>query len=195
MRIVPFVVSAVITTALVFALNKQWGKIPPMGKFLSPQHGFWQNAEPANQDFDADLKFPGLKGNAEVYFDERLVPHVFAENDEDLYFIQGYLHARFRLFQMDLQTKAAAGRASEIAGKKAINYDKEQRRLGMVFAAENALKFVESDPVAKPMFDAYTYGINAYINTLKESSLPIEYKLLNIQPEKWTNLRTCLLLK
>jgi penicillin amidase len=111
------------------------------------------------------------------------------------YFIQGYLHARFRLFQIDLQTKAAAGRASEIAGKKAIGYDKEQRRLGMVFAAENAMKEIEKDPASKALFDAYTNGVNAYISTLKESELPIEYKLLNIKPEKWSNLRTALLLK
>lgn len=195
MRIIPFVVSTVVTAGLVFALNKQWGTVPPMGNFLSPQHGLWQNAEPAGHSFDADLSFPDLKGKAEVYFDERLVPHVFAENDEDLYFIQGFLHAKFRLFQMDLQTKAAAGRASEIAGKKAINYDKEQRRLGMVFAAENAMKEVEKDPVTKKAFDAYTNGINAYIGTLKEADLPIEYKLLNLQPEKWTNLRSALLLK
>ncbi|MEQ1677736.1 MAG: penicillin acylase family protein [Chitinophagaceae bacterium] len=195
MRTVPFLVSTVVTAGLVFALNKQWGAIPPMGKFLSPQHGLWQNAEPANQGFDADLSFPDLKGKADVYFDERLVPHVFAENDEDLYFIQGYLHAKFRLFQMDLQTKAAAGRASEIAGKKAINFDKEQRRLGMVFAAENAMKEVDKDPATKMMFDAYTKGVNAYIGSLKESELPLEYKLLNFKPEKWSNLRTALLLK
>ncbi|MEO7924910.1 MAG: penicillin acylase family protein [Chitinophagaceae bacterium] len=195
MRIVPFIISTVVTAALVFALNKQWGTIPPMGKFLSPQHGFWQNAEPSGQSFDAELNFPGLKGKADVYFDERLVPHVFAENDEDLYFIQGYLHAKFRLFQMDLQTKAAEGRASEIAGKKAINYDKEQRRLGMRFAAENAMLEIEKDPVSKSMFDAYTNGINTYIGSLKESTLPLEYKLLNFKPEKWTNIRTALLLK
>lgn len=195
MRILPFAVSGIITAGLVFALNKQWGTAPPMGKFLSPQHGLWQNAEPARQDFDADLTFSGLKGKAEVYFDERLVPHVFAENDEDLYFIQGYLHAKFRLFQIDLQTKAAAGRASEIAGPKAINYDKEQRRLGMVYAAENAVKEIEKDAASKILFDAYTNGINAYIETLKEAEIPIEYKLLNIKPEKWSNLRTALLLK
>ncbi len=195
MRIVPFLISAVVTAGVVFVLDKQWGKIPPMGKFLSPQHGLWQNAEPASQRFDADLSFPDLRGKAEVYFDERLVPHVFAENDEDLYFIQGYLHAKFRLFQMDLQTKAAEGRASEIAGAKAINYDKEQRRLGMKFAAENALKEIEKDPAGKILFDAYTKGVNAYIGSLKASALPIEYKILNFKPEKWTNLRTALLLK
>lgn len=195
MRIIPFIASAVVTTGLVWALNKSWGKIPPMGKFLSPQHGFWQNAEAADYDYSADLKFPDLKGNANVYLDERLVPHIFADTDEDLYFLQGYVHAKFRLFQMDLQTKAAEGRASEIAGAKAINYDKEQRRLGMRFAAENALNEIEKDPVALALFSAYTKGVNAYIHSLKESDIPLEYKLLDIKPEEWSNLRTALLLK
>ncbi|MBI3138019.1 MAG: penicillin acylase family protein [Sphingobacteriales bacterium] len=195
MRIVPFAVSALVSAGLILALNKQWGPVPPMGKFLSPQLGCWQNAEPAEAGFDAELSLPGLKAKAQVYFDDRLVPHVFAENDEDLYFIQGYLHAKFRLFQMDLQTKAAAGRASEIAGPKAIEYDREQRRLGMVYAAENAVKEIEKEPVSKQIFDAYTRGINAYIGSLKESDIPVEYKLLNIRPEKWTNLRSALLLK
>ena len=196
MRIVPFAISTVVTAALVFVFNRPLGPLPmPVGKFLSPQHGFWQNAESAGASFDANLSFPELKGKANVYFDERLVPHVFAENDEDLYFIQGYLHAKFRLFQMDLQTKAAAGRASEIAGDKAINFDKEQRRLGMVFAAENAMKEIEKDPATKVLFEAYTNGINAWIGSLKEAMLPLEYKLLNFKPEKWTPLRTALLLK
>jgi len=195
MRILPFVISTVVTAGLVIALEKKWGSVPPMGAFISPQHGFWQNAEATDHDYSAELKLPGLKGRAEVYFDERLVPHVFAENDEDLYFVQGYLHAKFRLFQMDLQTKAAEGRASEIAGARAVNYDKEQRRLGMKFAAEAAMKEIEKDPVATAMFSAYTNGINAYIHSLKESEIPIEYKLLGFIPEEWTNLRTALLLK
>ena len=195
MRIIPFIISTVVTAGLVFALNKKWGSVPPMGKFLSPQHGFWQNAEAADHDFSDDLKFPDLKGKAEVYFDERLVPHIFAENDEDLYFVQGYIHAKFRLFQMDLQTKAAEGRASEIAGARAVNYDKEQRRLGMRFAAENALTEMQKDPVSWAIFSAYTKGVNAYIHSLKESEVPIEYKLLDFKPEEWTNLRTALLLK
>ena len=195
MRILPFVISTVITAGLVFALNKKWGSVPPMGMFLSPQHGFWQNAEATDQDFTADLKFAELKGKTEVYIDERLVPHIFAENEEDLYFVQGYIHAKFRLFQMDLQTKAAEGRASEIAGAKAVNYDKEQRRLGMRFAAENALKEMQKDPVSWAIFSAYTNGVNAYIHSLKESEVPLEYKLLDFKPEEWTNLRTALLLK
>ncbi len=195
MRIGSFLVSATLSIALVVALDRPLGKIPPLGKFLSPQYGFWQNAEPIGMDYGGTLQLKGLKGDATVYFDDRLVPHVFAENEEDLYFIQGYLHARFRLFQIDLQTRAAAGRASELAGSKAINFDREQRRLGMVFAAENALKEMEEDPLSKSIFDAYTAGVNSFIDQLTESALPIEYKLMQVTPERWTNLKSALLLK
>src|SRR6476660_8693236 len=158
MRIIPFVISLVVTLSLVFALNTKIGTIPPLGKFLSPQQGFWQNAEPCDARLDEDLRFPNLKGKVKVYMDERLVPHVFAENDEDVYFVQGYLHAKYRLWQMELQTIAAAGRVSEFMGNdpRFIRYDREQRRLGMGYAAENALKAIEADPESKNFFDAYT---------------------------------------
>ena len=197
MRAIPFLISTAVTLLLLWALNRPWGsKLPmPLGSFMSPQTGFWQNAEDIKASFSKDLQFPQLYGKAEVYFDDRLVPHVFAENEEDLYFIQGYLHARFRLFQMDLQTRAAEGRASEIAGPVAINFDKEQRRLGMKYAAEHSLQVMEQDQQANKYYTAYTKGINAYIHSLKKSDLPLEYKLLNIQPEDWSNIRTALLLK
>jgi penicillin amidase len=195
MRFLPFVTSAIITAGLVWALNRSWGKVPPIGRFLSPQEGFWQNADPADYDYSGEFSFPELKGKASVYLDERLIPHVFAENDEDLYFLQGYIHARFRLFQMDLQTRAAEGRAGEIGGERALTFDREQRRLGMKFAAENAVKEMEKDPASLALYSAYTKGVNAYIHSLKKSQLPLEYKLLNFVPEEWSNLRTALLLK
>src|ERR1700730_7689264 len=104
MKIVPFFISGIITVILIVCLNRQWGSAPPFGKFLSPQHGFWQNADAANRDYNDDLKFSQLKDSVRVYLDERLVPHVFAQNEEDAYFIQGYLHAKFRLWQMEFQT-------------------------------------------------------------------------------------------
>lgn len=199
MRIVPLLASAVVTTGLVYYLNTSHkiggNNAPPFGTFLSPQHGFWQNAEPVNADYNADLKLPQLKGKTEVYFDDRLVPHVFAEQENDAYFVQGYLHAKFRLWQMELQTFAAGGRASEIIGEKALEHDREFRRLGMVYAAEIALNELEKDPVIEAQCDAYTEGVNAYIETLTESSLPVEYKLIGYKPEKWSNLKTCLFLK
>ncbi len=150
MRIIPFIIFGVITIGLIFFLDNSWTiggqPAPPFGKFLSPQQGMWQNAEPVDHDYSADLSFKQLKGKVNVYFDDRLVPHVFAEQENDAFFVQGYLHAKFRLWQMEFQTYAAAGRLCELVGKKAINLDRDKRRLGMVFAAENSLKEVEKDP-------------------------------------------------
>ena len=120
MRIIPLAIYTTATIILIVCLSMQWGQAPPIGKFLSPQHGFWQNADPIDKDFSANLKLVGLKDKADVYFDDRLVPHVFAQNDEDAYFIQGYLHAKFRLWQMEFQVYAAAGRLSELIGRKAL---------------------------------------------------------------------------
>ncbi|MFN2458635.1 MAG: penicillin acylase family protein [Chitinophagaceae bacterium] len=178
-------------------MNKKWGSIPALGKFLSPQQGFWQNAESNDEDFSNNLSFQTLKGKVTVYMDERLVPHVFAEHDEDAYFIQGFLHAKFRLWQMEFQTMAAAGRISEILGNdpRFIRFDREQRRLGMVYGAENALTEIEANTETKKANDAYTAGVNAYINSLTESTLPVEYKLLGYKPEHWSNFKVALFLK
>src|SRR6187455_2172487 len=105
MRIIGCVLSAIIAIALIYAFDTQLpvngSKTPRLGFFLSPQTGFWQNAEATNKQFNADLKFPQLNGKTEVYFDERLVPHVYTDNETDAWFVQGYLHAKFRLWQMD----------------------------------------------------------------------------------------------
>jgi len=195
MRIFLFILSTAIVVGLCYILNTKEVLPAPLGKLLSPQEGIWQNAESVNHNFSADLKFDALEGNASVYLDDRLVPHVFVENENDAYFIQGYLHATFRLWQMELQTLAAAGRASEVVGDIALNHDREFRRLGMVYGAENSLKEMEQDPRIKAECDAYTAGVNAYIKSLTQATLPLEYKLLGYYPEEWSNLKSALFLK
>lgn len=195
MRFFYFSISLIITILLIVALGSRLWLPLPLGSFLSPQHGCWQNAEPYEAPLTKELSFTQLKGEATVYFDERLVPHIEAEYDEDAYFIQGYLHAKFRLWQMDFQTRAAAGRISEVVGDLAINYDKGKRRLGLPYAAENMLRELEANDTSKIIADQYTAGVNAYISTLTAANLPIEYKLLGYAPEKWNNYKTCLFVK
>lgn len=199
MRVIPFLLSAAVTTGLVIALNTRLpaggARTPRLGYFLSPQQGFWQNATANEENFNGELKLDGLQGNADVYFDNRLVPHVYADNERDLYYVQGFIHAKFRLWQMEFQTRAAGGRLSEVVGKAMLPTDRFFRRLGMVYAAENSLKEAEANPVTKLEMDAYTAGVNAYIAALKPHELPLEYKLLDAAPEPWTNLKTCLFLK
>ncbi len=195
MRRIYGVVILIVTISIIYLLDNKIGDIPALGRFLDPVNGCWASAETVNRDFTAEIRFPELKNDASVWFDDRIVPHVRAENDHDLFYIEGYLHAFFRLWQMDMETRAAAGRVSEIIGNKTLNYDRGQRRKGMVYGAENSLNAIEKDPRTKMMMDAYTEGINHYITSLKFRDFPFEYKLMGFAPEKWTNLKASLLLK
>ncbi len=197
MRIVPFLLSAVCTAGLVVLFNTQLpvggSKTPRLGYFLSPQHGFWQNAEPLNASFNNNIKLEGLEGKVDVYMDDRLVPHIYADHDNDAYYVQGYLHAKFRLWQMEFQTYVAGGRLSEIVGPDRIKTDQFFRRLGMVYGAEQTQQFVEkNNPEMRDAIDHYAKGVNAYISSLKPEQIPFEYKLLDYKPEAWTPLKTYL---
>lgn len=185
----------ICTTILVYVLDKPIAGIPALGRLLDPVSGCWANAEPVNKDFTGAHNFPALKDEVNVSFDEYMIPHISAKNDYDLYYMQGYIHAYFRLWQMDLQTRAAAGRVSEVLGEKALNFDRTQRRKGMVYGAEQSLKAMEADPRSKQMLDAYTAGINAFIDSRIFRTYPLEYKLTGQKPESWTNLKSALLLK
>jgi penicillin amidase len=171
------------------------GSVPALGKLLDPVSGCLANAESVNKDFSDTYEFPGIKGKATVWFDDRLVPHIHAGTEHDVYFLQGYIHAGFRLWQMDMQTRAAAGRVSEAVGEQAFEFDRRQRRKGMVYAAENSLKASEADDRTRRMLDAYTEGVNNYISSISYRDYPLEYKLMGFAPEPWTNLKSILLLK
>ena len=199
MRLLPLLASAIVTIGLTVVLNIQLPigatKSPRLGYFLSPQHGFWKNAEKVNANFDASIVANELKGNVDVYMDDRLVPHIYADNDEDAYFVQGYLHAKYRLWQMDFQTRVASGRLSEIAGADKLSIDRFFRRLGMVYGAEQTEAYInEHNPVMKQTVDAYSAGVNAYLKQLSPEDLPFEYKLMNYAPEEWTSKKTYLFL-
>ncbi|MCA6405619.1 MAG: penicillin acylase family protein, partial [Cytophagales bacterium] len=197
MKFLKPILSLAITVALVVFLNKSWNfgsPIPPLGKFLDPFHGFWKNAKTSEVENES-ISLSGLTDKVSIVYDSALIPHIYAANDNDLFAAQGYITAKNRLWQMEFQTHAAGGRLSEIVGKAALDFDRTQRRLGMVYAAENAAESMESNRIAKAMVESYTKGVNAYIQSLDYEALPIEYKLLGYEPELWTNLKSGLLLK
>ncbi|AOM80719.1 penicillin acylase [Pedobacter steynii] len=185
----------VIPILLAYALNTKFGNTPPILKFLNPFTGFWQNAENATVKSRKSLVLKETIANVNIAFDDRMIPHIFAQNDHDVYYAQGYVTAKHRLWQMDFQTRFAAGRLSEVVGRKAIEVDRYQRRMGMVYGAEKSLDGMMADPKSKEMILAYTAGINAYIHSLSAAKLPVEYKILDFTPEDWTPLKCALLLK
>ncbi len=192
MKLFRVIFSFIITIAIIIALNSKIGPLPPLGKFLDPFHGFWANARLADY-VPGQISLPGLQAEVSVKYDDMLVPHIFASNDTDLYTATGYVHASNRLWQMEIQTHAAAGRLSEIAGEKTLDMDRGQRRKGMVFGAENFIAHL--DDTSKTILHAYADGVNAFISQLDYEQLPLEYKLLNYAPEPWTVLKSGLLYK
>jgi penicillin amidase len=188
------VVSLLLSALAFWGLNQRHGLLPPLGKLLNPFAGFWLNGDDGDRP-PAHLSVPGLGSEVRIAWDERRVPHVFAADDHDLYFAQGYITARDRLWQMEFQTRYAAGRIAEVVGPRALALDRFRRRFGMVWAAEKSVQAIESDPVARSVIEAYTSGINAFIRGLGPRSYPVEYKILDYRPEPWTPLKCALLLK
>ena len=195
LRILGFIISAAVTLGLVIALNSGMGMVPPLGPFLSPFTGFWQNAETSEITYNSQVKITGLREDVHVVLDNKRIPHIVAKNEEDLYFMQGYVTARDRLWQMEFIYYAASGKVSELVGDRALEFDRTQRRLGIPFAAKNATELISTDHIAESVLKAYCAGVNAYINQLAYKELPVEYKLLNYQPQPWTPYHCAILLK
>lgn len=199
MRLFKFLLVGGTTILLTYALNNrvtiQGTPIPPLGKFLDPNHGFWQNAERDSFPYAEQAALEGLTEAVEIKYDENGVPHIFAKNNDDLYMAQGYIIAQHRLWQMEFQTHAAAGRVSEIIGKGGLNFDRLQRRKGMLSGAKATYQAMQEDEKLKRYLDAYASGVNQYISSLSYSQLPVEYKLLGYEPEAWTPLKSALILE
>ena len=124
----------------------------------------------------------GLNSQVRVYRDEYGIPHIFAEDEDDLYFAVGYIMAGDRLWQMDLLRRAASGKLAEIFGKGAIQSDKFLLTLGLKRTAQEILKHLS--PVSRRILEAYSRGVNAFIRRAK-NKLPLEFTLLNYKPEEW----------
>lgn len=180
---------------LFFIYTTPISSLPPIGAFFHPIQGFWANAETVKRQGEVNLSLEGLTEPVEVYFDERGVPHIFAQNDHDLYFAQGYITAKDRLFQMEMQIRAAGGTLSEWMGSRTVEYDRNQRRLGMMVGSERALEGISANSEVFEAVKAYSDGINAYISTLNYENYPLEYKILNVAPAEWKPLNSALLLK
>lgn len=128
-------------------------------------------------------RLPGLGAAVEVTWDSLAVPHISAASDSDAFMALGYLHARDRLWAMEVMRRAAEGRLSEIMGSATIETDKYLRSLDMVRAAESSLAL--APPEARAVLEAYARGINRWISA-PTRPLPPEFRILRVRPEPWT---------
>ncbi len=195
-----------LAAALLFLLSRPIGQLPPIGPLFSPATGFWLQAEetparlpsfhlPKGPSDKTETNAPNLpKEEVLVEFDQYAVPRISAQNAADAYFAQGYLTARNRLWQMDMTARHAGGRLAEVLGPELLETDRQQRRLGILLAAEHSLEAWKKSP-DYPLLEAYCQGVNAYIQQLSPANYPLEYKLLQFAPETWTPLHSALIMK
>src|ERR1044071_9552565 len=134
------------------------------------------------------IQIKGIKDKITIYRDERGIPYIEAQNDEDLYFAQGYATAADRLWQMDLFRRTVRGELAEVLGvgpnNIALDQDKLHRTYGFSQAAEAEL--AAASPRTRAVLEAYARGVNAYASSLDPKSMPPEFQILQYSFRPWT---------
>ncbi len=144
---------------------------------------FWMRS--SRPDYNAALRLPGLSQPVEVFFDDHAIPHIYAQNERDLFMALGYVHAQDRLFQMEMIRRLADGRLSEVFGDKTLSTDRLFRTMGFREHARSSVAILMSD-TTKPYVQAalaYLRGVNHYVAHGKK---PVEFSILGIQGTPFT---------
>jgi penicillin G amidase len=132
---------------------------------------------------DGENRLLGLQQRVEVLRDSYGVPHIYAQTAYDLFFMQGYVTAQDRLFQMDLYRRAGAGRLAEVLGEPALDSDKQFRTFGLARVAAQELPLVREDTRANLV--AYADGVNKFLEQHLDT-LPLEFVILGYRAERWS---------
>lgn len=131
----------------------------------------------------------GVSQPVTVTFDRLGEPHIRAATEADALFVQGYVTAQDRLFQMDGLRRLGSGELAEIVGPRALESDQEARRLRMRRTAEAAYLNLPAQDRAE--LEAYSRGVNAFLSTHR-GNLPVEFTLLGYQPRPWSGVDSIL---
>jgi penicillin amidase len=131
-----------------------------------------------------EMVVDGASAPIDILRDRYGIPHIRAAGRDDAIFALGFVHAQDRLWQMEVQRRAAAGRLSEALGPGALATDRFMRTIGFARAARDARAALDAGTLA--WIDAYVRGINAFLARTSGWRLPVEYALTGIRPEPWT---------
>ena len=178
----PRTYACVLCLAALVSFTAAYSQRAPQGASAPPSLD--ELARQSLATIDGSLKVPGLKQPVDIIRDQQGIPHIFAQNDDDLFFAQGYVMAQDRLWQLELWRRWREGRLAEVFGPKAFDYD-ARARLMMFRGPWDAKEWTSYHPDAERLFTAWANGHNAYIATHADN-LPVEFKLTGIKPEPWT---------
>lgn len=152
---------------------------------LNPAQGLWTVAGNSNYT-SGTVDIPGLSAQVNVTIDSNGIAHIRANSINNLFMAQGYYEASNRLFQMELQALLASGNLSSYIGTSGLNSDIAMHYIGIPQDAQLLNNYVKANyPEYHGYIEAYTKGVNAYINNTG-NSLPLGFKLINRKPFLWT---------
>ena len=143
-------------------------------------------AQAALSEVQGTLKVTGLERPVNVLRDRWGVAHIYAQNQHDLFFAQGYVAAQDRLFQMELWKRSGQGRLAEVLGPSAVQRDINARLLS--YHGDMKAEYESYAPDTQQILEAFTAGINAYIESRLAPGgpgLPLEFQLAGFKPEPW----------
>jgi penicillin amidase len=129
---------------------------------------------------------PGLYHSVEIFRDHFGIAHIYAQNEHDLFFAQGFNVARDRLFQLELWRRQATGTLAEIQGPRAFSHDLGARLLR--FRGDIAHELSRYHPRGAQIISAFVQGINTFIELTEREPkrLPLEFRVLGITPGRWS---------
>ncbi len=141
---------------------------------------------PQAENESAEINLPGLSAQVEVIRDESGINHIYAQNQKDLFFAQGYLAAKDRLFQFEIWRRQATGTVAEILGARELKRDIGTRLFKFRGDMEEEMNYYHEDGLE--IITQYTAGVNAYIDEVLQNPelLPVTFQALGILPQKWT---------
>src|SRR5437899_6810927 len=136
---------------------------------------------------DRTFRLAGLQQPVKVLLEQDGTAHLTAQTDHDLFLATGYVHAKFRLFQMDLMRRQGEGRLSQIVGKAALDSDRFELQLGLLRTAEAEWNALAADDEAHAALLAYAQGVNDRIAEAESMhQLDAMFTLLGYQPRPWS---------
>src|SRR5262249_40028173 len=135
-RVSHAVIALCVSAAVLALLASGYGPVPALGRALDPGHGAWTSAQGGLLPGSGALTRPGLGQPVAVAFTSHGVPSIRAGDLSDAFLALGYLHARFRLAEMDTVRRLGEGRVAQLAGPRGVASDKFELRLGLLRTAQ-----------------------------------------------------------
>ena len=184
------IIAAVCVSALLLGvLGFGYATIPALGPALDPGHGVWTSAAGGKPVRSETLQLPGLRQPVRVTFTEQGAASISAASTHDLFLALGYVHARFRLSEMDEERRLGEGRLAQLAGPTDLASDKFELELGLLRTAEQEwAQLPKASPPAQALID-YAEGVNDDIAQVRASGQwPAVFSLPGVYPGPWTPL-------